>query len=116
MSPKCNFGVAMLGWHLIGVWIGDVWKGDFPEKCFPEADLHRKIPEAAISTKLQALNVHAPSHSIPPLRSLLMHLVDAMYFYCTLGASLRLSYVTVSVPSTCDMSPSCASAKRTASS
>ena len=77
-----------VGRHLVGVWIGGVWNGHFPEseKYFSEAEISRKFPEIAqrerfYFSKFQApefensepekLQFHTPSHSIPPLDSLL---------------------------------------------
>ena len=81
-----------IGRHLVGVWIGGVWNRHFPEskKYFSEAEICRKInlqenrqnsAERAIFAKFQApkfensepekMQFHTPSHSIPPLDSLL---------------------------------------------
>ena len=72
----------------MGVWIGGVWNGRFPEseKYFSEAEFSRQIPEIPQKErfspnfrlrdlKIQSpknCNLHTPSHSIPPLDSLLM--------------------------------------------
>ena len=77
----------LFGRHLVGVWIGGVWNGHFyrVRKIFFRGRIFQENPwnsaERAIFAKFQApkfensepekLQFHTPSHSIPPLDSLL---------------------------------------------
>ena len=79
--------LVLFGRHLVGVWIGGVWNGHFPEseRYFSEAEISSKIPEIRQkerfspnfrlrNLKIQSpkkMQFHTPSHSIPPLDSLL---------------------------------------------
>ena len=66
---------ALIGRHLVGVWIGGVWNGHFPEseKYFSEAEFFRKIadiPKKRFSPnfRLRNLKIQSPKkcNSIPP--------------------------------------------------
>ena len=80
-----------IGRHLVGVRIGGIWNGHFPEseKYFSEAEISRKMPEIPQkerflpnfrlrNLKIQSpkkMQFHTPSHSIPPLDSLLLYII-----------------------------------------
>ena len=103
--------MSIQGWffgrHLVGVWIGGVWNGHFPEseKYFLEAEFSRKIPEIPQKERFfqisgseifefensepEKLQFHTPSHSIPPLDSLLV--LGPPSEWCSVGAELQLS-------------------------
>ena len=64
----------------VGVWIGGVWNGHFPEseEHFSETEICRKSPFNEFQapdfevSEPQKMQFHTPSHSIPPLASLLI--------------------------------------------
>ena len=84
----------------MGVWIGGVRNGHFPEsqKYFSEAEICRKIPEipqkerflpnfrlwnSKFRARKNAIPYHTPSHSIPPLDSLLNLAMSSDHAVCS---------------------------------
>ena len=79
--------ISEIGRHLVGVWIGGVWNGHFPESenifqrpKFPAKswNFRRKSDFAKFqapklkNSEPEKMQFHTPSHSIPPLDSLLV--------------------------------------------